>query len=166
MFEFLHYLMDSNLVTAVFVIGALAVILAIVGPVKTVIEISLLMRFVLALFGLALMGISLGSFVLTNPPERFDTATRVQAAQATKDAVNMAATIHVVQATETSLAEKLRTTQPVVSTETPRAIQGPASTPLQGGSPAVQSTATSTIPVSSTPTTTIAESSHLYVINS
>lgn len=65
MAEFFRFLVESNLTTAAFVIGAFAFIIAIIGRVKTIIEPSPVMRVALALFGLWLMGMSVGSYFLT-----------------------------------------------------------------------------------------------------
>lgn len=59
MAEFFSFLIDANLITAAFVIGAVAFILAILGNIKTIIEPSPIMRVVLALFGIFLMAFSL-----------------------------------------------------------------------------------------------------------
>jgi len=61
--EFFRFLVESNLTTAAFVIGALAFIIAIIGRIKTIIEPSPAMRFVLALFGLFLMSLSFVSYI-------------------------------------------------------------------------------------------------------
>ena len=75
MAEFFRFLVESNLTTAAFVIGAFAFIIAIIGRVKTIIEPSPAMRLALALFGFWLMAISIGSyfFSLQAPPEATET---------------------------------------------------------------------------------------------
>lgn len=67
MADFFRFLVESNLTTASFVIGALALIIAIIGRIKTIIEPSPAMRFVLALFGLSLMGLSFVGYVGFRP---------------------------------------------------------------------------------------------------
>lgn len=62
MAEFFRFLVESNIITAAFVIGALAFIIAVIGKVKTMIEPSPTMRFVLALFGLFLMAFSVSGY--------------------------------------------------------------------------------------------------------
>jgi disulfide bond formation protein DsbB len=62
MAEFFRFLVETNIVTAAFVIGAIAFIIAVIGKVKTIIEPSPTMRLVLALFGLFLMGLSASSY--------------------------------------------------------------------------------------------------------
>jgi hypothetical protein len=64
MAEFFRFLVESNLTTAAFVIGAIAFIIAIIGRIKTIIEPSPTARFILALFGLLLMGVSAASYSL------------------------------------------------------------------------------------------------------
>ena len=75
MAEFFRFLVESNLTTAAFVIGAFAFIIAIIGRVKTIIEPSPAMRLALALFGLSLMAMSVGSyfFSLQTSPEATET---------------------------------------------------------------------------------------------
>lgn len=66
MTEFFRFLVETNLVTAAFVIGAIAFVIAIIGRFKTIIEPSPAMRFLLAVFGLFLMALSLGSYFISS----------------------------------------------------------------------------------------------------
>ncbi len=66
MTDFFRFLVETNLVTAAFVIGAIAFVIAIIGKVKTIIEPSPTMRFLLAVFGLFLMVLSLGSYFVSS----------------------------------------------------------------------------------------------------
>jgi len=66
MAEFFRFLVETNLITSAFVIGAGAFIIAIIGKVKTIIEPSPAMRIVLAVFGLFLMVSSVGGYVIVS----------------------------------------------------------------------------------------------------
>lgn len=72
MTEFFRFLVETNLVTAAFVIGAIAFVIAIIGKFKTIIEPSPTMRLLLAAFGLILMAFSLGSYFIS-PQTKPDT---------------------------------------------------------------------------------------------
>ena len=78
MAEFFHLLQESGLLTAAFIIGAIAVVLAIVGRFKTIVELSRGRAFLLALFGLFLMALSIiGYFIsLQATPRAAEVPTR------------------------------------------------------------------------------------------
>lgn len=76
MAEFFSFLVDANLITAAFIIGAVAFIIAVLGNIKTIIEPSPLMRVVLALFGIFLMAFSLvGYFFVAQSSSDNDNAS-------------------------------------------------------------------------------------------
>jgi hypothetical protein len=79
MTEFFRFLVETNLVTAAFVIGAIAFVIAIIGQFKTIIEPSPAMRILLAVFGLFLMALSFGSYFVSSQtkPNTADTSTQV-----------------------------------------------------------------------------------------
>jgi len=86
MAEFFRFLVESNLVTAAFVIGAIAFIVAVIGKFKTIVEPSSVMRLVLGLFGLFLMALSVSAYFLSPqttprveevPTQRPESATAV-----------------------------------------------------------------------------------------
>lgn len=58
-------LRESGLLTAAFIIGAIAVFVAIVGNIKTIMELSPSRAFALAVFGIALMGLSVGGYFIS-----------------------------------------------------------------------------------------------------
>jgi hypothetical protein len=62
MAEFFRFLFETNLVNAAFVVGSIAVLLAIVGRIKTIIEPSPPARIVLGGFGLFLIVLSLTGY--------------------------------------------------------------------------------------------------------
>lgn len=64
MVDFFQLLYESGLVTAAFIIGALTVIIAIMGSFKQVVELSGLSRFLLASFGLLLIALSIVGLVI------------------------------------------------------------------------------------------------------
>lgn len=66
MTEFFRFLVETNLVTAAFVIGAIALVIAIIGKFKTIIEPSPAMRFLLAVFGIILMALSISSYFVSS----------------------------------------------------------------------------------------------------
>ena len=66
MADFFRFLVETNLITVAFIIGAIAFIIAVIGKFKTIIEPSPAMRVVLALFGLALMALSIGGYFLNS----------------------------------------------------------------------------------------------------
>lgn len=58
-------LRESGLLTAAFIIGAIAVFIAIVGNIKALIELSSSRAFALAVFGIVLMGLSIGGYFVS-----------------------------------------------------------------------------------------------------
>jgi len=68
MAEFFRFLVETNLTTAAFIIGAIAFVIAVIGQFKTIIEPSPAMRLVLALFGLFLMAVSVSGYFLGSRP--------------------------------------------------------------------------------------------------
>ena len=65
MAEFFGLLLESGLLTAAFIIGAIAVFIAIVGSVKTIIELSPTKALLLAFFGVFLMALSIGGYFIS-----------------------------------------------------------------------------------------------------
>lgn len=70
--------MESNLTTVAFVIGAFAFIIAVIGRIKTVVELPLARRLVLVLFGSLLMGLSFISYIRYQPFPESPTAIATQ----------------------------------------------------------------------------------------
>ena len=64
--EFFRFLVESNLITAAFVIGAISFVIAVIGKFKTIVEPSPVMRLVLAVFGLFLMALSVSGYFLSS----------------------------------------------------------------------------------------------------
>ena len=65
MAEFFVLLQESGLLTAAFIIGAIAVVIAIIGSIKTIIELPPAKALMLALFGLFLMAVSIGGYFIS-----------------------------------------------------------------------------------------------------
>jgi hypothetical protein len=63
--DFLIFLFETNLTTAAFIIGAVALIISIVGGIKAIIEPTPPMRVLLAIFGLFLMVLSVSSYFVS-----------------------------------------------------------------------------------------------------
>jgi hypothetical protein len=63
MAEIFRFLVESNLVTTVFVIGSIVFFLAVIGSIKTYVELSTVTRILLALCGVFFMVLSFGSYL-------------------------------------------------------------------------------------------------------
>jgi hypothetical protein len=63
--DFLIFLFETNLTTAAFIIGAVALMISIVGEIKAIIEPTPAMRVLLAIFGLFLMVLSVSSYFVS-----------------------------------------------------------------------------------------------------
>jgi len=113
MTEFFRFLVETNLVTAAFVIGAIALVIAIIGKFKTIIEPSPAMRVLLAVFGLFLMALSLGSYFVSSQTKP-NTAGTPSQGPISAPVIQPSATIPQAIATT-----RVPSTQPAVMTQPP-----------------------------------------------